>query len=150
MIYSHGGEDSAQRCAVPLPVTKRLSNRVLIMERSRMTVVARERGLLVFLPPELLDELVEDGRVRSRCAYIGPDRDYELEAMEDATGEDFGDHVVEVEPLDSDGLSGAYEAKKLNFFNDWRGFSGSTADREDDPQEDLLQRIGALGKKGRW
>lgn len=115
----------------------RYRNRVLIMGSSRTNVLGR--GLtLIFVDPNFLDELIEGGHARLRSGYIGSDRDYQLEDLENRR-DGFGDHEAETPFEDSDS------------FGDFAGISAEEADSyEDDPHEDLLHRIGALKSGGKW
>ncbi len=96
------------------------------------------RGLtLVFVSPEHLNNLVEGGHVRSLSGYIGPDRNWELEDLENRR-EGFSDREAET-PFEE---SGAY--------GDFAGvFGPDVGSYADDPTDDLLHRIGALSNGGK-
>lgn len=117
------------------------------MGSSRTTVAVGGRRILVFLPPEDLDALAEKGCARSRLAYIGCDRDYETEALEEMGLADAETHQ---ELDDFEGLAvDASAAEEPDPFYDWQGCGSANDADQSDPHEDLLQRIGALSMGGK-
>jgi hypothetical protein len=95
---------------------------------------------VIFLSPEHLYRLDEEGCVRSRLSCIGCDRDYENEILEELglSPDDSG----EVDPA-------APAAPEPDPFHDWVGSSSESVVDYDDPHENLLRRIGALKRGGK-
>ena len=108
---------------------------------SRMTRVLQQRALVVFVPPDLLEELVVEGYARASSDQSNQDEETD-EGSED-TDEGFSDDIAEAHIPDSDEL--VNELEEPDPFYDWdRSSESSTHER--DLHEDLLQRIGAFSR----
>lgn len=79
--------------------------------------------------------------MRSRLAYIGDDRDHEMDALEEMN---LGD--AEIQDTDDSGVAVDARVEDPDPFYDWQG-DGLSDDADDGPHKDLFQRIGALSKK---
>gem|GEM_PF-3161858 len=100
------------------------------------------RRTLVFVPPDVLHAMMESGCARVRMDYIGSNRDYELEALEDEDGDE------SVMPVPYACAAQANVAlPEDDPFADWKGyFSDQEGGDRDDAHEVLLRNIGALSR----